>query len=81
MYIGVISNFLVFPINLIIITLFKKSRARQVRMSPIQQALEQQQTADNASSGTDDPKQTQLVDCSTPAARKGKCSLVDIYNF
>ena len=39
--IGVMSNIIVFPINLVIITLFRKSRARKQRPSRVAQALKE----------------------------------------
>ncbi|XP_041364430.1 uncharacterized protein LOC121379844 [Gigantopelta aegis] len=38
-YIGVVCNLIVFPINFIVITLFRKSRARKLRPSRINEAL------------------------------------------
>ena len=40
MYIGVISNFIVFPINFLIVTLFRKARPLRKRSSRIQDALQ-----------------------------------------
>ena len=39
-YIGIISNLIIFPVNFILITLFRKSRPRKLRKSRVQEALE-----------------------------------------
>jgi len=39
LYVGVISNLVVFPVNFIIVTLFRKARPRRLRNSRIQEAL------------------------------------------
>jgi len=42
MYIGVVANLIIFPVNLLIVTLFRKSRPRKVASSRLQKAINAQ---------------------------------------
>ncbi|XP_071105701.1 polycystin-1-like [Haliotis cracherodii] len=48
-YIGIISNLIVFPANFIVITLFRKSKARKMRPSRLEEALKQMPNRTSAS--------------------------------
>ncbi|CAD5112526.1 DgyrCDS1737 [Dimorphilus gyrociliatus] len=42
-YIGVVSNLIVFPVNLLVVTLFRKSRKKKKRTSRLQEAIQKNQ--------------------------------------
>ena len=56
-YIGVISNLVVFPINFILVFLFRKTRPRHVRKSRIQEALSRAKREQEAKGETVDDSQ------------------------
>lgn len=49
-YIGVVSNLIVFPVNLLVVTLFRKSRRRKKRTSRLQEAIQKNQQIANKKS-------------------------------
>ena len=82
LYVGLICNLIVFPVNFLVVTLFRKSRPRKKRPSRIQQALQtngyQYQTAQSVQGSTSDVKK--LIDSKEDQSSVSGRGIVCLHN-